>query len=177
MTAPLTHDLTAIGPAAVDLWVKSTAADTDLQATVSEVRPDGQELFVQTGELRASDRVLDPVTSTPAHPVPTYTDPRPLPAGRYTEVRIPLNPVAYSFRAGSRVRVTVTAPGGDRPVWVFDTYRTGGSVTDTVGLGGATPSDLVLTVEPGITPPDAQPACPSLRGQPCRTYVAAANGG
>ena len=64
-----------------------------------------------------------------------------------------------------------------RPAWVFTTYQTHGTVTDTVGLGGTTPSALVLSVVPGITPPDAQPACPSLRGEPCRTYVPAGNGG
>ncbi|MGA2835898.1 MAG: CocE/NonD family hydrolase [Acidimicrobiales bacterium] len=179
VSAPLSHDLTVIGPASLDVWVKSTAADTDLQATVSEVRPDGSEMFIQSGDLRASDRALDPTASTATHPVPTYlaSTARPLPAGTFTEVRIPILPFAYSFRAGSRIRVTVTAPGGDRPVWVFDTYQTHGRVTDTIRTGGATPSSLVLSVVPGITPPDAQPACPSLRGQPCRTYVPAQNGG
>jgi predicted acyl esterase len=179
ISAPLSHDLVVVGPASLDLWVRSTAADTDLQATVSEVRPDGRELFVQTGELRASDRALDAGASTATHPVPTYSSAtaRPLVPGRFSEVRIPILPFAYAFRTGSRLRVTVTAPGGDRPVWQFDTLATGGRVTDTVGLGGATPSSLVLSVVAGIVPPDPQPACPSLRGQPCRTYVAAANGG
>ena len=179
ITAPLTRDLVAVGPASLDLWVESTAGDTDLQATISEVRPNGQELFVQTGELRASDRALDRAASTPTHPVPTYAaaTASPLPRGRFTEVRIPIEPFAYAFRTGSRIRVSITAPGGDRPAWQFDTYRTGGTVTDTIGLGGGHPSALVLSVVRGVTPPDPQPACPSLRGQPCRTYVAAANGG
>jgi predicted acyl esterase len=177
--APLRTDVAVIGPASLDVWVKSTAADTDLQATVSDVRPDGSELFVQSGTLRASDRALDTARSTPTHPVPTYlaSTARSLPRGKFTELRIPILPFAYVFRTGSRIRVTVTAPGGDRPAWVFDTPPTNGTVTDTVGLGRATPSALVLSVVPGITPPDPQPACPSLRGQPCRTYVPAANGG
>ena len=179
VSAPLTHDVVVVGPASLNLWVESTAADTDLQATVSEVRPDGQELFVQTGELRASDRALNPGSSTATDPVPTYaaSTASPLPAGRFTEVRIPIQPFAYAFRTGSRIRVTITAPGGDRPVWQFETYATGGTVTDTIGLGRSHRSALVLSVVPGVTPPDAQPACPSLRGQPCRPYVAAANGG
>ena len=110
--------------------------------------------------------------------MPTYSPPpHPLPAGRYTRCAIPVDPIAYAFRTGSRIRLTITAPGGDRPEWAFATYRTGGSVTDTIGLGAWHPSTLVLPVVQGVTPPDAQPACPSLRGQPCRTYVAAANGG
>jgi hypothetical protein len=54
---------------------------------------------------------------------------------------------------------------------------TGGTVIDTLGLGSSHPSALVLSVVKGVTPPDPQPACPSLRGQPCRSYVPAANGG
>ena len=179
VSAPLVHDVVAVGPASLDVWVKSTASDTDLQASVSEVRPDGKELFVQTGELRASDRALDPTRSTATDPVPTYaaSTAKPLAMGRYNLVRIPILPFAYAFRTGSRIRLTITAPGGDRPAWKFASYQTGGTVTDTIGLGGASPSSLVLSVVPGIIPPDPQPACPSLRGLPCRTYVAATNGG
>ncbi len=103
VSAPLKNDLVVVGPASLDLWVRSTASDTDLQATVSEVRPDGKELFVQTGELRASDRALDAAASSATHPVPTYlaSTAAPLPHGRYTLVRIPILPFGYAFRAGS----------------------------------------------------------------------------
>ena len=37
---------------------QSTSADTDLEVTISEVRPDGQEIYVQSGWLRASQRKL-----------------------------------------------------------------------------------------------------------------------
>lgn len=179
ITAALPADLTVIGPASLDLWLRSSAEDTDLQATVSEVRPDGQELYVQSGYLRASARALDRHRSTELQPVPTFlgADRRPLPAGGPTLVRVPLLPVAYAFRAGSRIRVTVSAPGGDRPSWRFDTPATGGQVTDTLSLGGKTASSLVLPVIAGVSPTDPQPACPSLRGQPCRAYVPAGNQG
>ncbi len=58
VSAPLTSDTTAIGGGAVRLWVKSSTPDVDLQATVSEVRPDGNETFVQNGWIRASERKL-----------------------------------------------------------------------------------------------------------------------
>lgn len=183
VSAPLAHDLVVAGPAAMDLSLRSTAPDTDLQVTVSEVRPDGREMLVNSGLLRASDRALDHRASTADNPVPTYlaSQARPLPAGRFTEVEVPITPFAYAFRAGSRIRVTITAPGGDRPEWSFgDTYRTQGKVTDTLALGrtgGVQPTALVLSVLPGVQPPDPQPPCPSLRGEPCRTYVPAGNGG
>ena len=49
VSAPLTSNTTVIGSGAVHLWVKSSTPDVDLQATVSEVRPDGNETFVQNG--------------------------------------------------------------------------------------------------------------------------------
>ena len=36
----------------------SSTPDVDLQATVSEVRPDGKETFVQNGWIRADERKL-----------------------------------------------------------------------------------------------------------------------
>ncbi len=177
ISPPLQHDLTVIGPASLDLWLKSSVADTDLAVTISEVRPDGEELFIQTGQLRAGYRALDPSRSSALVASPTYLSLQPLPAGDFTEVRIPIPAFAYSFRAGSRIRVTIQAPGGDRPAWAFDTPATDGKVTDTVQLGGAGASRLMLSVIPGAVPPDPQPACPSLRGEPCRTYRPAGNGG
>ena len=53
-----TTNTTAIGGGAVHLWVSSSTPDVDLQATVSEVRPDGNETFVQNGWIRASERKL-----------------------------------------------------------------------------------------------------------------------
>src|SRR4029079_6809541 len=64
-TEPLKQDATALGTGSLDLWMASTAVDTDLQVTLTEVRPDGQEEYVQAGWLRASHRKLDEAQSTP----------------------------------------------------------------------------------------------------------------
>src|SRR5829696_3242842 len=58
-TAALPRDVVAAGPASLDLRLRSSARDTDLQVTISEVRPDGRETYVQNGWLRASHRKLD----------------------------------------------------------------------------------------------------------------------
>jgi len=92
-------------------------------------------------------------------------------------VRIPILPFAHVFRAGDRIRVVVSAPGGDRPAWAFATPATDGRVVDTVSLGGPQPSALVLGVVAGVVPTDPPPPCPSLRGEPCRAYAPQANGG
>ena len=44
-TAPLTTDTVMVGTGSVDLWLKTAAPDTDLQVTISEVRPDGKEVL------------------------------------------------------------------------------------------------------------------------------------
>ncbi len=179
VSAVLTHTEVVVGPASLNLEVRSSAADTDLQATVSAVLPTGQEMYVTSGFLRASDRALTAASTTALQPVPTYAakTARPLAKGRFTLVRIPIDPIAFAFRAGSRVRVTISAPGGDRPAWTFTTYPTQGKVTDTIALGGSAPSTFAFAVAPGVVAPDAPPVCPSLRGQPCRTYTPAGNGG
>ena len=46
----------------------------------------------------------------------------------------------------------------------------------TLARGASRPSRLVLPVVAGIDAPTELPACPALRGQPCRPYVALANG-
>jgi predicted acyl esterase len=178
-TPPLDDDLTIVGPGSVDLWLRSSAPDTDLQVTLSEIRPDGQEMYVQSGWLRASMRKLANKRSTRLEPRPTYLeqDAKPLPAGKFTKVRVGLFAVAHVFRAGSRIRISVEAPGDDRAIWAFDTPSTDGMVVNDVSRTEARPSRVVLAVVPGIEVPSVLPPCPSLRGQPCRTYVPTANGG
>jgi putative CocE/NonD family hydrolase len=178
-SATLSKDVVIVGPSSLDLLLSSTARDTDLQVTLSEVRPDGQETYVQNGWLRASHRKLDPKRSTATDPVPTHlaSDAATLPDGRRTLVRVPIFPVAHAFRKGSRIRVSITAPGGDRPRWDFATIEKG-STRNTISLGGAMPSKLVLPVVAGSTAKGTPlPPPTALRGEPSRTFVAASNGG
>jgi predicted acyl esterase len=179
VTAPLASDLVIAGPSSLDLQLKSSATDTDLQVTLSEVRPDGNETYVQNGWLRASHRKLDAARSTTLDPVPTHLkgDAAPLPAGAFSLVRVPIFPVAHAFRAGSRIRLTVEAVGGDRPRWDFTTVDHG-STTNTIAIGGPGGSQLVLPEVAGATANGTPlPGPTALRGEPNRTYVAASNGG
>jgi hypothetical protein len=178
-TEPLASDVAIVGPASVDLWLRSSAPDADVQVTLSEIRPDSLETYVQSGWLRASHRALDEEASTELEPRPTHLegDAAPLPAGEFALLRVGVLPVAHVFRAGSRIRVGVGAPGGDRMIWSFDTPVTGGAVVNEIAHTAAMPSRVVLPVVEGVAAPPALPPCPGLRGQPCRSYEAAANGG
>ena len=126
LSAPLTEDLTLLGTASVDLWVQSTATDGDLQATITEVRPDGQEVYVQSGWLRLSQRKLAP-EQTDLWPAQTHLQPdvAPLPAGQWSAARIGIPSLGHVFRSGSRFRLTVDTPGGTRAAWRFQTRGAG----------------------------------------------------
>ena len=178
-TAALSRDTVISGPSSLDLYLKSSARDTDLQVTLSEVRPDGKETYIQNGWLRASHRKLDAKKSTVLDPFPTHLkqDAALLPANDvFTLVRVPVFPVSHAFRAGSKIRVTVEAPGGDRAIWKFATIDDG-TTTNTISLGGVKASKMILPVIAGATAKGTpRPAPTALRGQPSRDYVAADNG-
>lgn len=173
VTEPLPNDVVTFGGGAVNVWLRSSASDTDLQATISEVRPDGQELFVQNGWLRASYRVLDKKRSNPLQPVISggNADIAPLPSGKWTQVSIPMYAQGHAFRKGSRIRVTIQAPGGDQPSWAFETLRPRVSVVDSIAMSPTMPSSILLPVVRGLQVPTPLPKqCAGMRGQPCRTY-------
>ena len=174
LSDPLAETTTMVGSGSVDLWLRSSAPDTDLQVTLSEVRPDGKEYLVQSGWMRASARALDTTRSTELQPLVTMkqADAAPLPAGQFSPMRIEIYPFAHVFRADSKVRIIITAPGGDRIAWAFDPIAGGGTPTNEVAHSVGRPSSVALPVISGVTPPSALPICPGLRGQPCRTYHA-----
>jgi uncharacterized protein len=149
-TAPLTESTVVVGAGSVRLSVKAPTRDVDLQATVTEVRPDGHETYVQSGWLRASQRRGN-----------RRRDVAPLPRGRFTALTIPLYYQGHAYRAGSSIRVTISPPGGDQPTWSF---------AETVGSGRVQVSRarLALPVVPGVAVPTPLPPCPGLRGEPCR---------
>ncbi|MCU1455755.1 MAG: peptidase, partial [Acidimicrobiales bacterium] len=180
VTARLTQPTTVIGSGAVYLWVKSSTPDVDLQATISEVRSDGKETFVQNGWIRASERKLSTGSdnmfkrpSTLLEPVPSFTaaDAAPMPTGQFVRVVVPLYYQGHAYRKGSRIRVTIAAPNGTQPIWAFDQTEPVGTAAVSIQFSPTMPSKLVLPEVPGVSVPTALPACPSLRNEPCRPYV------
>jgi hypothetical protein len=177
LTSPLSANTAVIGGGAVRLWVRSSTPNVDLQATITEVRPDGKETFVQGGWLRTKARKLDAAKSTPLEPVLSFReeDFAPMPPNKFVEVVIPLYYQGHVYRAGSRIRVTIAAPNGDQPVWSFGETDPAGTATVAIARSKLMPSRLLLPVVPGVSVPKRLPPCPGLRGQPCREYQAFAN--
>lgn len=192
VSEPLTEDVVVVGAGAVYAQLRSSTPDVDLQATVSEVRSDGKETFVQNGYLRASIRklasdennmfkrlseLLDPILSF------FESDAEPMPVGEYTDVAIPMYHQGHVYRAGSRIRLIIAAPNGAQPIWAFDETQPANSdgspatAQVAVSWSPSNPAKLVLPVVPGLAAPadSAYPACPGLRNQPCREYVPLSN--
>ncbi len=173
VTPKLKSDTAVLGAGELQVWMRSKADNVDLQATVTEVRPDGKETFVQGGWLRGGARKLDRAASSLTEPVPSLRkrDETTLPDGRWVKARIPLYYEGHVYRAGSRIRVVLSAPGGDQPIWAFAETAPDGTPWVAVARGAKHASRLVLPVTPNVEAPTPLPACPALRGEPCRDYA------
>ncbi len=187
VTAPLPQNTTVVGAGAVELWARSYEPDVDFMVTVSEIDPAGNETFVQNGFLRASMRKLDktddgmfkePSTLLEPHPSLRVEDDEPMSSTEFSKVTVPLYFSGHPYRAGTRIRVVVSAPNGSQPIWNFRHTKPelgADPTTVEVTFSDNKRSRLVLPVIPGLSIPTGQPTCGSLRNQPCRPFVATVN--
>jgi uncharacterized protein len=182
LSQPLAETTVMVGSGSVDLWIAASQTDVDLEVGLSEVRPDGSEVYVQVGWLRASHAALDEDSSTELRPLHTHAreDAAPLSGelDEFVPVRVELFPFGHVFRAGSRVRLVVDVPGNARPHWKFAIVPPDGDdASVAVAYGADYPSRIVLPIIPGVgaDAPVEAPPCPSLRAQPCRRYEAITN--
>ena len=167
-SAPLEKDTSVLGSGSLDLWLASTAVDTDLQVTLTEVRPDGQEVFVQSGWLRASHRKLDEKKSTATRPYQTHqeADQQLLTPGGAVKARVEIFPFGHSFRKGSKIRVYVEGPKFLPELWGFAALPL--PAANLVYHDKDHPSSLALPVLPGHQAPVGLPQCGTVVRQPCR---------
>ena len=154
---PLAQDLEIAGPIKLTLFLSSTAAETDVFAKLSDQYPQANEdrakglnplaEVVTRGWLRASHREIDAAQSTDMVPRYTHRNPEPLTPGVIYKLEISLEPMAYLFRKGHRIRLELV--NGDSPVsealWPHY-YRPDKIGTDTIHHGADYPSALILPV-------------------------------
>lgn len=171
-SAPLASDLVMLGSGSVDLWVRSPVDDADLEVNLTEVRPDGQERYIQSGWLRASLRKLA-ASATELWPEHTYlqADEALLVPGEWTAARVGIPAFSHVFRAGSKIRISVDTPGDSRAAWEFALKPYVGTVQYDVAHNASFPSSIVLPVLNGVAATTPLPPCPSLRAQQCRAYA------
>jgi hypothetical protein len=98
-----------------------------------------------------------------------------MPRGRFVKLTIPLYYQGHAYRKGSRIRVLITAPNGDQPIWSFAETQPKGRATVVFAHSKKMPSRLTLPVIPGVDIPTGLPPCPGLRAEPCRDFKPLAN--
>ncbi len=140
-SAPLADGLTIAGPVHLVLSVSSDARDTDFTAKLLDVDPAGHAWNVLNGVKRARYR------EGMAHPVWMRK-------GESYRVEVSLKATAYRFAPGHRVRLWISS--SDFPLYDRN-LNTGGNnygettwvkATNTIHLGGARASQLLLPVQP-----------------------------
>lgn len=115
-TPPLTGEVALSGHPIIHLWIASTATDGDFFAYLEEVTAEGRSRYVTEGALRASHRALnDPPYDNMGLPYHrSYdTDILDLEPGRPAELVFDLEPTSKVFKAGSRIRLTITGADKD----------------------------------------------------------------
>jgi uncharacterized protein len=159
-TAPLARDLEIAGPIKLVLYVSTTRSDTDFFVKLQEQMPQGPEerakgvnppaQLVSKGWLRASHRALDPQRSSEHDPYYSHAKPEPVAPGEVVKYEIRVEPMAYRFKAGNRIRLEIV--NGDSPVtdviWTH-LYAPNKIGEDTIHHGTRHPSALILPVAVG----------------------------
>ena len=95
-TGPLARDLEVTGPVIADLFVKSSAVDTDFTAKLVDVAPDGFAQDLTEGILRMRYR------ASPEHAV--LMNP-----GQIYEISLDLGATSNVFLAGHRIQLLITS--------------------------------------------------------------------
>jgi len=169
-TPPLDQDRVYVGTGSADLWIRSTSKDADLEVTLTEIRPDGKEVYVTAGWLRASRRALaSDATELDPNPSGYQKDEQLLVPRQWTKARVELFPFGHIVRAGSRLRISVHTPGGDRPRWAWILKDQPARTKFGVAFDEEHVSSVALPWVPQVKGyPESLPTCPGLRGQPCR---------
>jgi hypothetical protein len=121
-SAPLQQPLLLAGHALATLWLEADQPDAALHVYLEDVEPDGRCRYVTEGALRALHRKT---AACPPHHRTTWpwrtfarADAATLPPGKAVEMTFALLPVAWKFRAGSRVRLAISGADADHVVQV-----------------------------------------------------------
>jgi hypothetical protein len=158
--APLERDLEIAGPIRLVLYASTTRTDTDFFIKLAEQMPQSPEdrakglnppsQLVSKGWLRASHRALDPRHSTEHDPYYSHAKPEPVAPGQIHKYEIRIEPMAYRFKQGNRIRLEIV--NGDSPVtdviWTH-LYTPNKIGEDTIHHGTLHPSALILPVAEG----------------------------
>ena len=166
-------EATAIaGPITANLFVASSAPDTELFVQLIDRAPDGSLLYLNRGMLRASHRQVDPSLSQKTADGRIYRPWRPhqerslVEPGAVVDYLIDVFPVGHVFLPGHELVVKVHAPPAEDNDYAYVQKTLPG--VNALHFGPDAPSRLMLPVIPmsevrGFQPPPSPCAYASMR--------------
>jgi predicted acyl esterase len=146
-TPTLTQDIETAGPASLEVYLSSTAPETDIHAVIADVHPNGDAYPLSQGRLRTSFPNVDNARSVKdgnGNVVQPFNDfsakqfQAPLVPRRY---QVEFWPIGNRFQAGHRLRLYIM---GTSPLMLPPLPG-----SNTVWMGTNMPSRLLLPVLPG----------------------------
>jgi putative CocE/NonD family hydrolase len=108
-TPALTKPLRLVGPSELDFWAITEASDMAWVVRLSDVAPDGSEMPITQGWLKASFRHVDAKRSRPGAPYLTDDRRTPVTTGLTTRYRVDIWDTAYTVAPGHRLRVWLSS--------------------------------------------------------------------
>jgi putative CocE/NonD family hydrolase len=108
LTEPLAEAVELVGPAALTLFAAIDSEDTNWMASLLDVFPDGMEVELTRGFLKASHREVDEERSELWRPYHPHTRREPVEPGVIHEYRIELSPLASVFAPGHRIKLSIS---------------------------------------------------------------------
>lgn len=156
-SAPFDEDIEITGPAVLELFLSSSAVDTDVFVKLSDQLPQSESdrskglqpraVVMSKGWLRASHREKDPALSTAIRPFYTHRNPQALTPGEVIKLEIEILPFSNLFKKGHRLRLELA--NGDSPLTdtifthQYSWFKVG---RDIIHHDAANPSRLLLPV-------------------------------
>jgi predicted acyl esterase len=152
LSVPFDEPTAIAGPITANLFVSSTAADTEMFVQLIDRAPDGTLLYLNRGLLRGSHRQVDPAMSDFTADGRIYRPFRPheeralVTPGETVEYLLDIWPVGHVFLPGHELLVKLHAPPADDNDYAYVT-KTSPSL-NTLRFGPDTPSRLMLPIVP-----------------------------
>lgn len=146
-TEPFSEPTEITGPVQLDLWLTSTAGDTDILVSLHDEARDGSSRVVTRGWLRASHRAVDERRARRNQPWHPHDREEPLQPGAPALLPIGIIPTCNVFQTGHLLRLEIaSADDMVDNVWYHRTLMT--PATNTVHEGGDRPSALHVPLIP-----------------------------
>jgi uncharacterized protein len=172
LATKFTEPTAIAGPITADLFVDSSAPDTELFVQLIDRAPDGTLNYLNRGMLRASHRQIDRSQSQFTadgriyRPYRPHTERELVVPGQVVDYLIDVFPVGHVFLPGHELVVKVHAPPLDDNDYSYVEKTLPG--VNTLHFGGDTPSRLMLPLIPmsdvrGYEPPTGQCPYASMR--------------